>query len=475
MTQRRARRFCEPRLSTWPGHGPIGSPSASGDPQPLRSRTCLFLLCLFLIGSGCAIAPRLRQPDVRVHAGSDVSATFEQMRLRMRMLVQPMSGVLVASADQILADTTDRAIRREALRWKIEAVPALREALFRPDPVTAIADSWVLTFQMTDYFEQGAGAANLGAASAIAVTTSQRLEAEIARVAASLTTSGDVSRARDYARKWAADHPMRQSIAGREPALRLVTDQEWANSFSTKEAVGNLLVTVDDLNRRLEIYSAQLLDQARWQVELFVMDFTRDHRLENAVPLAEQAVRIAGQAADNVARLVPAIERSISGLEKTLPLAASTVTAADQAVEALVRTLPAVGRALAVIEQTPALVAAERTAALQDLSAELRHTLAFIQDERLATLKQLTTERIAAVRDLADAVVEQRKGLTQDIDGIAAKAVDRAFLRAAQLGAAVLGAGFFGIILLMLIARRVFFGPWHAGGQPGPRGVAGPA
>jgi chromosome segregation ATPase len=238
--------------------------------------------------------------------------------------------------------------------------------------------------------------------------------------------------------------------------------------------VGNLLVSVDDLNRRLEIYSAQLLDQARWQAELFVMDVTREHQLEKAVPLAEQAIRIAGQAVDSFARMVPALERSVSTLEKAIPRAESALTAADRAVEALARTLPAMERALAVIEKTPALVAAERTAALQGLSAELTHTLAFIQDERLATLKQFTTERIAAVRDLAEAVVEQRKGLTQDIDGIAAKAVDRAFLRAAQLGAAVLVAGFFAIIVLMVIARRVFFGSRGSGDQPRSRVVAGP-
>ncbi len=151
------------------------------------------LCCLFLVGAGCSIAPKRQQTDVRVHAESDISASFEQARLRVRALVQPMSSVIVASADQILAGTSDPAIRREALRWKIDAVPALREALFQPNPMTAVGDAWVLTFQMTDYFEQGPGAKALGPARGIAVTTSQRLEAEMARVAASLTVSGDVS------------------------------------------------------------------------------------------------------------------------------------------------------------------------------------------------------------------------------------------------------------------------------------------
>ena len=432
------------------------------------------LCCLFLVGAGCSIAPKRQQTDVRVHAERDISASFEQARLRVRALVQPMSSVIVASADQILAGTSDPAIRREALRWKIEAVPALREALFQPNPMTAVGDTWVLAFQMTDYFEQGPGAKALGPARGIAVTTSQRLEAEMARVAASLTVSGDVSGTREFVRKWAADHPMRQSIAGRESILRYAIEREWTTSFSTADAAGNLMVSVDDLNRRLEIYSAQLPEQSRWQAELFLMDFTREHQLEKALPLAEQAVKTAGQAADNFARLVPALERAVATLEKAMPLAESAVTSAGRAVEALDRAIPAVERSLAVLEKTPALIAAEREAAMKALSAELARTLAFLQEERLATLKQLTAERVAAVRDLQDSVVQERKALTQDIDGIALKSVDRAFLRAAQLCAAVLVAVFCAIIVLMVIARRVFFGARHADGQRRSHSGVGP-
>jgi hypothetical protein len=78
------------------------------------------------------------------------------------------------------------------------------------------------------------------------------------------------------------------------------------------------------------------------------------------------------------------------------------------------------------------------------------------------------------VRDLQGAVVQERKLLTQDIDGIAVKAVDHAFLRAAQLCAAVLVAVFCAIIALMVIARRVFMGSRHTDRQPRSQGASGP-
>jgi hypothetical protein len=408
---------------------PICRTPARCDPRWMTLLAWVSLGCLLLTASGCSVSPKRPGTALGVHPESDISANTEQIRVRMRALVQPMSSVIVASADQILADTSDPAIRRAALLWKIEAVPALREALFQASPMMGIADAWVLTFQMTDYFEKGPGAKALGETHAIAVTTSQHLEAEMARVAATLTKSGDVSRVRDYARKWAAVHPIQHSIAGRESLLSRVPEGELAASFTATEAAGNLIVSVDDLSWRLEIYSAQLPEQSRWQAELFVMDLTRESQLDKAVPLAKSALQAAGHA-----------------------------------VESLDRTMPALERSLAVLEKTPAMVAGEREAAMKSLAAELTRTMAFIEEERAATLKQVTAERIAAVRDVGETVVQERKLLAQDIDGIASKAVDRAFLRAAQLCAASLGAVFLGSIVLMVVAKRVFVSSRGSGG-----------
>jgi hypothetical protein len=82
---------------------------------------------------------------------------------------------------------------------------------------------------------------------------------------------------------------------------------------------------------------------------------------------------------------------------------------------------------------------------------------------------------MAAVQELGALAVQERKLLTQDIDGLAVKAVDRAFLRAAQLSAAVLIAVFLAIIVLLIVARRVFFGPRHSGDDPRTQSSSGPA
>jgi hypothetical protein len=371
--------------------------------------------------AGCRITLPRHTVNPEVHAAEDVAVNSEQIRLRMRALVQPMSGVIISAADKIITGTTNRSIQRQALLWKIEAVPALREALFQPNPITAIVDSWILTFQMIDYFETGPGREELGDAHLVAVNACQQLENEFARIAASLTISSDVSRARAFGKKWAAEHPIRQSIASRESSLSRATEQDMATSFSTMEAVGSVAVTVDDLNRRLEIYSAQLLDQARWQGELFALDLTQRLPLERAIPLAETAVQTAGRAVNEIQRIIPTIERAVI-----------------------------------VLENAPDLISSEREAALKEFSTELTRSLAFLHEEMTTVLKQVTSERIAAVQDLHNTVVDERKAFARDIDEMSLRVVDHAFVRAAQLCAVVLVILFIGAVLLLYLVRHLF-------------------
>jgi hypothetical protein len=172
----------------------------------------VFVAALLVTGTGCRMALSERTIEAKVHTQQDITVTQNQVRLRMRAMVDPMCGAIEQAADAIIAGTTDRAVQQAALRWKMEGVPAVRKALFQSDPFTAALDTWVLLHQMADYFETGRGQETLGPASAQAAATCRRLEEEFTQIAASATRSGDVSKARAFARQWAAHHPIRTVI-----------------------------------------------------------------------------------------------------------------------------------------------------------------------------------------------------------------------------------------------------------------------
>jgi len=48
--------------------------------------------------SACKVTPPTHEPEIAVHAPEDVAVTTQQIRIRMRALVEPLSGAIIESA-----------------------------------------------------------------------------------------------------------------------------------------------------------------------------------------------------------------------------------------------------------------------------------------------------------------------------------------------------------------------------------------
>jgi hypothetical protein len=353
-----------------------------------------------------------------------MAVTQDQLRLRMRALVDPMCGELEHEADAIIAGTADRDVQLAALAWEIEAVPALREALYEPDPLTAGIDTLALCNQMSDYFETGAGKASLGSASApAAADTCRRLADRLSKALASATVSGDIPKVRAFAKKWATAHPIQHSIAERESVVAGLTEFETAGGLTAGQTIAELSTTLDDLNRKLEVYSSQLFRQARWEAQRMKLQWVSELRVDQAIPLAERAVDVAEHAGRTVDQLSPALERT-----------------------------------LAVAEATPKLVATEREAAINAVHEEMSQTLQFVHDERVAALQQLGKERGMALAELTEMVVAQRKQIVVEADQLTGNRIDYTVRQVTRLVliavAAALLMSLVGVLLLRWLPAR---------------------
>jgi hypothetical protein len=408
----------------------------------------LAAMCMLILSGSCSLKIRKKQPTgpATAHAASDLSVKPNQIRLRMRSLVEPFAGEIEQSADTIAAGTSDRSVKRAAIQWKIEGVPAVRGALFQPDPFTAVFDTWVLTYQMANYFESGPGRTALGSAAPLAVETSKRMEEELTEVATTFTISKDVSKVRATAKQWAIDHPIRYALRDRETALSRVTERDVGVDWSAGEVIAEMATTADDLHREIQIYSNHLFRQARWEAELLKLDL----RTEELMPLAERAVTSG--------------ERAVVTLDSLTPSIKSAADAASKAADA------ASNAAAKVPADIPALVASERKAAVDVINEDLGKTLTFLQAERIAALRQITEERIAAMEHLSDeriAVLKEvreiaaneRLALSQDIEQASYKVVDRAAWRLAQIVAATLVSVLVAALILLFLIRWLFVSP----------------
>jgi hypothetical protein len=142
--------------------------------RPARTFPLLFLPAVV----ACSTAPP-RQTGLQQSFGTDVSS--QELRLRATEYAAVFAQVVELSADSILGLAQQREVARNALVWKSYAVPAIYRSTTLPDPLAAWLDSRVLTLQMLEYFETGAGRDQFGELQAIAVEAARRLTEEFRR------------------------------------------------------------------------------------------------------------------------------------------------------------------------------------------------------------------------------------------------------------------------------------------------------
>jgi ElaB/YqjD/DUF883 family membrane-anchored ribosome-binding protein len=211
--------------------------------------------------------------------------------------------------------------------------------------------------------------------------------------------------------RWAADHPIRHSISGRESALSRVYEQEFIVSRSAFEYVADAAANGDDLARKLDVYSDQLFRLARWEVERL--------QLDQAMPLAERAVKSAEKAATTVDRLAPALERSLS-----------------------------------VAEGVPKLAATEREAVIKAVHDEMTRVLQTVDDERVTALEQVSKERSIASKEIKDALSAQANQLAMEGERISKLEIDYVLEKVTRMVVIAMAVAIVVVIVGVMIRRR---------------------
>jgi hypothetical protein len=237
-----------------------------------------------------------------------------------------------------------------------------------------------------------------------------------------------------------------------------VTEQDVGIKWTAGDLIAEVEITADDINREIQIYSDHLFRQASWEADLLKLDFPTSEVL----PLAERAVKTSERAVATLDDLTPNIKTAVE----------ATTTAAEAATK--------------LTSNAPALVASERKAALEEVNEDLRKTLTFLHDERIASfeqisrernaiLQQLDGERLAAVGELREIADSERAALSRDIEQAGLRIADHAAWRLSELVMIVLGFSFLAAVLFLFIVRRLFFSSrgssqWIEPNRP--RGVA---
>jgi len=379
-------------------------------------RRVLVLAVAIPLGLGCATAGAAKKKESFLKNPEGIEISRAELRIRVRSLALPLSGMIEETADGVVAISDNPAVRRTSLLWKINGIPALQAALFQPDPLAALLDAWALIAQMRNSVVSGPAVALPEDVKSEALHTLAQMEAELSKVAQLLGPSDAVEELRRDVESWAAANPIDHSLATRPPTsgemARLTAD----NKLGIRKTVAVANETMSDLATRMDVYTTFMPKQARWQAEYLVGQMMSGEDL--------------GAVIRDFAQLSAAVDR----MSQTVALAPGLVSAERAAVlEAL---------------------QAERIAAFESISDDLAATMEFISRERIeiftthlqaereAILEAIAQERTIALEALHEeriAALDQVQGMTEEVVAESMEdLVDHFFIRAAQLGIVVL-------------------------------------
>ena len=395
--------------------------------------------CCFVVLLAVAIAffhfdkDLLAQDKSRTQAQSivkDLKMSRDELRVRVRALIRPTLGLIEESADRIMANTSDPAVRRGGIILKIEMTTTMLAAMLRSDPLLALADSWGYVLQVKDALsrpeaEAKFGQSTHGASEALAVA-----DAQFQDFVAGIQPGPFAESLAAAVRQWADRHPIKGALS-RRPSMdsavaKMIASSGGGGVFS---ALGSLEETTADVMMRMDLYTMYLPRLARWEAELAADDLTRGVDVRT---LSAEFERLTG-----------AVDRLAAVAETASDLAERERTAVLDAVRA---------ERLAVLDA----VQKERIAILQEIEAVVQRLgdrsgtplLEAVQKERIATLREIEAiaQRLgdrsgaplheavqADLRELTKNVEEMRRRLMVEAREALEGVVDHAFLRLGQL------------------------------------------
>ena len=214
-------------------------------------------LCALTVVSACAPKVGQRQSQAMAQSGR-VSVSALELRASVNDLGDRFMSRIEATADRIAADTSDRAVRRRALAFKIDAVPTVYTAAYRADPLASAMDLWALAFQLRRYFDVGPGRDLFGPQQPLAQELARDLLAGADTVLQGIAIRPeDYQQARAKLEDWTTIHFIEHAISSRPSYAG------FAASMRTEErdafvAIGAVTDTIETVSDRLNTYAAQL-------------------------------------------------------------------------------------------------------------------------------------------------------------------------------------------------------------------------
>jgi hypothetical protein len=342
----------------------------------------LVVVLALLLTTGCSLV-KIESP------GEPLPRRDVNARIMTYDFARHLVDVVEETADTIVVESSDFMIQLNAIRWKIGALSATRDAVFQATPIFSLIDTWTFCRQMTLFFEEGNGKEMFGEWQSAVIYACDSLETEITQIARKSTSAKEYSEYLAFVDDYVSHHHLEDILFRREstfPALKRHLGIPDSVAVST---VGTLPQVMDNFASSTMIIGEQFPKLTSWKTKLYLKD------------------------------------TGLDTLNVQEHLDSLTVL---------------VDRLASVAENSPQLI----DSSFKNLSTHLLPLLKNIDQQRLETLSALGMERAA----LSESIRQGRMEITADFERISKDLLDSALTHIRKTINSIL---FFAVIILIIV------------------------
>ena len=212
-----------------------------------------------------------------------------QLRVQVRSLAGRFSGLMEQAGNGVLERTNDPAMKRRALLWLTNGIPAMQQALFQPDPLAALIDTQFLIAQMRIYFEDLSAHDLPPEKRKIAIRILDEMESDIEVIVDNAGPDTDYEAGRALIYESAEDNPTDSRFTARRGTAAMMAEFTARAGGGALKSIGSITETVEDLVARIDLNAEYLPKFARWQAQLLILDDIKgDEDYEAVISAVEQ-------------------------------------------------------------------------------------------------------------------------------------------------------------------------------------------
>jgi hypothetical protein len=290
----------------------------------------------------CALAAALAGCAVLRMPGSRPTYSQEELREELSDFAGHFHLLVSQAADTIDASTSDPAIRKRTLMWKLQFIPLVEQAAVDPNPQEGFVSLLTLVVSAHQNLGQEPAGGLFGEQQQVAIEVVRELEAELRGIGSRFLGAKEMARveqeieglvrAQPAGRTETAMQSIRRTLAGVEQssAFRRVVSVP-LSPFRALEGVGNSADEIRDFNtiaRGFARSMERLPEQLRWQIELLLFEIesreTTRAGLASLQSVAGSAERLSGVAAalpDDVRSLLEDSSATLAQLQEVVSTA----------------------------------------------------------------------------------------------------------------------------------------------------------